>query len=431
LLNRVEAFLADLVGGLAAPGEAVARTRGRPPVLPGLLLWGGLLVCVLRRAASPLALWRPLTATGPWHFPRVAISDDAVSKRLAADGPAALERLFAEVTALLVARLDPLADRALVPWAAEVLALDETTLDPVARRLPALRGAPPGDAALLPGKLAAAFDLRRQLLRRIEHLPDPRQNERVAARGLAAGLPRGSLLVFDLGSFAFAWFDDLTDADRRWVSRLREKTSYETLHVFYQGGETRDALVWLGRHRADRAKHAVRLVRFRQGGALRRYLTNVTDPRLLPMREIARVYARRWDVEMAVNLAETHLGLHLLWSAKPAVVLVQVWAVPAIAQVVQALRVEIAGAARVDVFDVSLPLLVHYLPLYASRVSDPIGAFVADARRLRFIRPSRRARVAAPDLPPDAYRPPPLDLAVVRAPRYAQRKWGRGPQKGN
>jgi hypothetical protein len=373
-----------------------------------------------------------LTATDLWHFPRVAISDDAVYKRLASAGPAALERLFADVTALLVARLTPLADRTLVPWAREVLAIDETTLDPVARRLPSLRAVPPGDAQLLPGKLAAVFDLRRQLWRRITHLPDPQQNEKVAARDQVAGWPTDSLLVCDLGYFAFAWFDDLTDADYRWVSRLREKTSYETLHVFYQAGETLDALVWLGKHRADRAKHAVRLVQFRHGGSLRRYLTNVLDPRLLPMREIARVYARRWDIEMAVNLVKTHLGLHLLWSAKRAVILVQVWAVLIIAQVVQALRVEIAGTAQVDVFEVSLPLLVQYLPLYASRLSDPIGTFVADARRLRFIRPSRRTRIAAPDIPPDTYQPPPVDLVVVRLPRYAQRKCGsRSPKSPN
>jgi len=42
----------------------------------------------------------------------------------------------------------------------------------------------------------------------------------------------------------------------------------------------------------------VRLVQFRHGAALRRYLTNVRDPRLLPPAELARLYARRWDVEM-------------------------------------------------------------------------------------------------------------------------------------
>ena len=85
-----------------------------------------------------------------------------------------------------------------------------------------------------------------------------------------------------------------------------------SLHVFYRDGDTLDALVWLGKHRADRAKHAVRLVQFRHGATLHRYLTNVLSPRRLPLAEVARLYARRWDIEMAVNTVKTDLGLHLL-----------------------------------------------------------------------------------------------------------------------
>jgi hypothetical protein len=424
LVDRLEGFLGELVAALEPTPGAAGRNRGRPPVLPGTLLWAGLAVCVLRRATSQLDLWRLLSSQGLWHFPAVPVSDDAVYKRLEREGERAMERLFADLTALLVARLDAHADRSLAPFATEVVAIDETTLDPVARKLPALRGLPPGDARLLPGKLAGVFDVRRQLWRAIEHLPAPRQNEKVAARGLVATLAAGTLALFDLGYFAFEWFDDLTDAGLHWVSRLRDKTSHEPIHVLYEDGETLDALVWLGAHRADRAKHAVRLVQFRRGQALHRYVTNVRDPRLLPLDQIARLYARRWDIEMAVDLVKTELGLHLLWSAKQGVVLAQVWAVLAIAQVLQALRALVAAAAGVDVFEVSMPLLVRYLPQYARRGLDPVAAFVADGRRLRFIRPSRRTVIQAPAIPPEALRPPPAGLALEREPRYAHRKCG-------
>ena len=428
VVDRLEGFLGELVAALVPAAGAAGRNRGRPPVLPATLLWAGLAVCVLRRATSQLDLWRLLSGTGLWHFPAVPVSDDAVYKRLAGEGPAALERLFADLTALLLARLDGAADRTLAPFAAEVVAFDETTLDRVARKLPALRGVPPGDARLLPGKLAGVYDVRRQLWRHLEHLPDARQNEKAAARGLAAALPRGSLALVDLGYFAFAWFDDLTDAGQWWVSRLRERTSYEPIHVFFEDGETLDALVWLGAYRADRAKHAVRLVQFRQGGALRRYVTNVRDPHLLPLAEVARLYARRWDIEMAVDLVKTELGLHLLWSAKEAVVLAQVWAVLLIAQVLQALRRLVAAQASVDPFEVSMPLLVRYLPQYARRGLDPVAAFAADGPRLGFIRPSRRTTIVAPAVPPEALRPPPPGLALERAPRYAHRKCGPRPR---
>jgi hypothetical protein len=424
-LDRVEVLRCDLVTALAA-AAARPRPRRRPPILP----WSGLLGCVRRRATSQPALWRRLTTGGLWHFPRVAISDDALDKRLATDGPAPSERLFADLPARLVARRSARVDRTLVPWPSEVLAIDATAFDPVARTLPALRDVPRGDAALLPGQLAAGFALRRQLWRRIAHPADPRQNEEGAARALAAGWPATSRFVFDLSYCAFAWFDDLTDAGQGWVSRLREKTRYALIHTFYHQGDTLAALVWLGAHRADRAKRAVRLVPLRPGGTRRRDLTNVTAPRLLPMRERARVYARRGDIELAVNLVnthllvKTHLGLHLRWSAKAAVVLAQVWAVLIIARVVQAVRVEIAAAAAVDVFDVSRPLLGQYRPQYASRVSDPIAAFVADGRRVRCIRPSRRPRIDAPTVPDEADQPPPADLVVERTPRSAQRKGG-------
>jgi hypothetical protein len=421
LVDRLEGLLCELIG-LLAPVPATSRPRGRPPVLPAVLLWSALVVGILRGASAQRDIWRLLAGTGLWHFPAVPVSDDAVYKRLAHEGPAVLEGLFGAVTTLLTERLAPHADHTLAPFASAVLAIDETTLDPVARRLPSLRGLPPTDAPRLPGKLGGVFDVRCQLWRHLQHIPDAHQNEKRLARELVADLPSGSLLLFDLGYFAFPWFDELTDAAQWWVCRLRDKTSDEPIHVFYADGETLDALVWLGKHRADRAKHAVRLVQFRQGAVLHRYLTNVRDPLLLPLDQVARLYARRWDIEMAVDLVKTELGLHLLWSAKQPVVLAQVWAVLLIAQLLQALRVLIAAQAGVEPFAVSMPLLVRYLPQYAARHPDPLAAFLADATRLGFIRPSRRIAIVAPDIPPSALSPPPPDLVLVRPPRYARRR---------
>lgn len=417
-LDALETLVGDLVTALAPAEEPRSGGRGRPRVLPALALWSGLVVCVLRGCSSQRALWRLLTSKALWHYPRFALSDEAVYQRLAAGGTTVLERLFTDVAALLTDRLAPHADRSLAPFATEVVALDETTLDPVARKLPALQEVPPGDRRLLPGKLAAIYDLRRQLFRHLEHLSDPCQNEKVAARGLLDHLAVGTLVVADLGYFGF-W----------WVSKLRAKTSFEVIHAFSAEGETFDGLVWLGKHRADRAKHAVRLVQFRHGATLYRYATNAHDPLLFPLAEVARVYARRWDIEMAFNLIKTDLGLHLLWSAKTVVILQQVWAVLIIAQLLQALRLTIAAEAGVDPFEVSMPLLVAYLPQYARRGIDPVAAFVADGVALGFIRPSRRTRILAPRLADDALTAPPPNLVLLRTPRYAGRKCHRSDQE--
>lgn len=425
LLDRVEVLLTELITELA-PDLDAGSGRGRPRILPAMALWAGLTVCVLRGWSDQKGLWRLLAGTGLWHYTPFPVSDEAVYKRLAQADPSPMAELFAAVTTLLTERLTPAADRTLAPHATEVFAIDQTTLDPVARRLPHLRAVPKGDARLLPGKLAAVFDVRRQLWRRITYVVDPHQNEKVSARDLVAALPRHSLLLFDLGYFAFPWFDELTTDGFLWVSRFRDKTSVTPVHVWYQDGDTQDALIWLGAYRADKAKYAVRLVTFQQGATTHRYLTNVLNPQRLPLAEIARLYARRWDIEMAFNLVKTDLNLHLLWSAKPAVILHQVWAALLIAQVLGALRLLVAAVARVDPFDVSMPLLVRYLPQYAARGHvDPISAFAADGRRLGFIRPSRRIRIATPTIDPARWHPPPTPLPLVRTPRYAGRRCAR------
>jgi hypothetical protein len=153
---------------------------------------------------------------------------------------------------------------------------------------------------------------------------------------MLANLPPGSLIVADLGYFGFRWFDDLTDGQYWWVSRLRAGTSDEIVHTDYQDDESFDGLVWLGKHRADRAKHAVRLVQFRVGEQTHAYLTNVRDPQSFPLAEVARVYGRRWDLELAIKLVKRELGLHLLWSAKPVVIAQQVWAALCLAQILHA-----------------------------------------------------------------------------------------------
>jgi len=424
-LDLIEGFLREMVEHLE-PLESDPTGRGRPRILPALCLWVGVVVCVLRGWSSQLAVWRLLQAKGLWDYPRFPISDQAVYKRLAQGGSRPLEALFEQVSAVLRERLTALVPAPLAAFATEVVVLDETTLDKVARHLPALRGVPDGDRRLLAGKLAGVFDIRLQQWRHVEHLAPPTQNEKVAARSLLAHIQRGALILADLGYFGFAWFDQLTEEGYLWLSRLRHKTSYTVCHPFYQDGDTFDGLVWLGAYRADRARHAVRLVTFRVGETTYRYITNVLSPTQLSLAEIAALYARRWDIELAVKLIKRHLGLHLVWSGKPEVVLQQVWAVLTIAQILHALQLEIACRAGVDPFDVSLPLLVEYLPRWHD--TDFLALVVQRGRSAGFIRPSRRIRVHTPPVDLRDYHPPPHDLILVREPRYAGRRCVSDPE---
>lgn len=420
MTSQIEAFLRDAIESLESEvDEDRTGKPGRPRILSSLCLWSGLLVCVLHGFSGQLSLWRLLTVEKLWSYPRFTLSDQAIYKRLANDGTAELEALFGRISAVLHERLEPFKLEKLASFASEVVALDCTTLDKVARYLPALRELPTGDSQLLPGKLAALFDIRRQQWLRIQSIDNPNENERVTARDMVAMLPKGALILADLGYFSFAWFDHLTDQGYWWLSRLRQKTSYKVIHTYYKDNNTFDGVIWLGKYNADKASHAVRLVQFQVGTQTYRYITNVLDPQLLPMADIAKIYARRWDIEIAFKLIKRYLNLHLLWSCKTTVILQQVWAVLIISQILQSLRMEIAGRAEVDPFDVSMQLLIQYLPKLAAKGEDPIETFIKYGRQARFIRPSSRLRTEAPAIPPDLFIPLPPDLILIRKPRYA------------
>jgi len=420
-----EQFLATLLAAMA-PDDRQGKP-GRPRILPALALWGGVLVGVRRGFDRSSARGRRRSQRQLWFSPRFPISDQAVDRRRRTAGPSPLVWLVAQVRDVLTSRLAPAADPHLAPFAPAVVALDESTLDAVARRLPALHQSTAADARR-PGTLAAVCDLRRHRWRRVVHQPDPQQNEQVLARDLVADLPPGTLVVADLGYWGLAEFDHLTDQGVNWRARLRAKTSAAVRHTFSQRGDTLAARVWLGVHRADRARYAVPLVPFRTPRGLHRSVTTVLDRHPFPPAEMARVYARRWDIALAVDLVQTDRGRHLLWASQPVLVLQQGWAVRIIRQILQALRREIAGRAGVALFAVSRPLLVESLPRWMADGGDGMALLVADGRRTGCIRPCARTPVVAPHVPPDQIVPRPPGLLCHRPPRYAGRRCPPAPR---
>lgn len=245
-LGQVEEFLHHAVGMMQPTNEVAPKGPGRPRVLPSMCLWAGMLVCVLRGMGSQLELWRLLASKGLWEYPRFEITDQAVYNRLAREGTEPLRRLFGQVSALLKERLEPYEELGGVAgFAEEVVALDQSTLEKVARMLPALKEVNPKE--LVAGKIAGLFDVRAQQWRRVMHLEEANENEKVSAKEMLRGLAPGAMVLFDLGYFGFEWFDHLTDSGYHYLSRMRAKTSYEVLHIYHQDTEagTLDC-AWLG-----------------------------------------------------------------------------------------------------------------------------------------------------------------------------------------
>jgi len=391
--------------------------RGRPLHLQPGHLWLGLLWAVLEGLGGYRALTRYLATHALGHFAPVSLTDSALLQRLQQAGSAPLQDLFATLGSWVQTVLSPPACT-LAPFASHIIALDETKLDALIRRLPWQRQHQVGDPALLAGKLAALFDIRQQRWLRLHYVPDALRNCKLEVLTLLEDLPWHSLLLFDLGYFSFPFFDYLTERGYYWISRYREKTRYQLLHVYYQQGVLLDALVWLGSAHGPHAARAVRLVRFDDGRYLRLYFTNVLDPLQLPLGDIARLYARRWDIELAFLTLKELLGLQHWWSSQRALILQQIAVVLILAQVVQALRLQIAAQADCDPFDVSLPLLVAHLPHLLHAQQPPLQWVLTYGQTQHFVRPSSRYQVVAPSIPAHQLTPLPQGLTLTRKARY-------------
>ena len=323
---------------------------------------------------------------------------------------------------MLQERFEGLCDVPYAPFATEIFALDHSTLDAMLRKLKLLREVPRGALQLIPGQLATLFDIRRQLFFRVEFWEDPKRNEKHNVAHWLEVMPPGSLLLFDLGFFAFPWFDRLIEGGFHFVCRQREKTTFVLHRLLYDGPagpvHLKESLGYLGAYRADRAAHPVRLIEVSTAHGAYRYLTNVLDPALLPAAHVLQLYRRRWDIETAFKLLKSQLNLFLIWSGHQAVVMHQVFASLIIAQVVLALRNEVAQAAKASLREVSVPLLIQWVPELSRDGQDPVQTLARYGRGVGIIRPFRGRdydlpRVRLEDYALPIERPPP------RKPRYA------------
>jgi Transposase DDE domain len=389
-------------------------------------------VGMLTQAHGLRRIWRGMVSGSLGSFPLLSVTYEAVRSRLLTAGTQPLQQFFGQIrqALLLWQEQSQISALPLARFASQVVALDETSLDEVKRLTADLRSEPDKSARLRPGKLAGLFDLRTQHWVRLQFRADVPAGCNGGIWTLLAGLARGSLIVEDLGYFSFPWFDSLTEQGYFWISRVKARTSYTVHQVFYQDTPSGvlDALVWLGAYRADQAAYAVRMVQYTFGSTKYQYFTNVLDPAPLPLLEIAQLYARRWDIELAFKTLKREVGLALWWGASPELVLIPLWLALILAQVLHTLQLAIAQQAEVEPFDVSMHLLVEQLAQSRAQGGPLLRLLVERGRFLGLIRPSSRRQVWVPAIEPEHLcsrfegAPPP------RLARYAQRN-GHGPRK--
>jgi hypothetical protein len=403
--------------------ENQKRKRGKPVelTLPHLCL--ALFVGVFCGATGFTDIWRWLVTEPLGSFSKLMISDDAVRKAVQRWGPQTFANLYAHLCDALPKVKICQTTTALATFAREIVALDESTLDAIHRHRKQVRHLDRGGSGLLAGKIAGLWDIRRQRWFRLQFRADALAHCANDLQSLIKDLPLKSLILEDLGYFGFPWLDWLTDTGYYFISRLKEKTTYQLLHTYAQDQAQGylDALIWLGAYRSDRAAHAIRLIQFRKGNHIYSYITNVLDPNLLPFHEIVQLYARRWDIELIFLLLKEHFGLHIWWSSKQDLMLCQLWIALILAHLLTRLRFQVAEAASVSYFDVSIPVLMDLLRRFSQSSTPLVSRLAREGRFLKLIRSHSRIRLQIPHISIQDITPLPPDLILLRTARYAHR----------
>jgi hypothetical protein len=364
---RLEEVLLPALEGL---GGAYRQLGLRQRVLTLPVLAAAVLAMIWQQVPSVAELVR-LLAREPllWLPQALRVSEQGVNQRLRCLPATLFEHLVTAVLPELAARSKQRRQRPASPAVgrvqrhfAHLWAVDASTLEALFRKVGALRGL---DVPPLAGKLWGMLDLVTMLPAQLWTGNDPQQNEKAGCPEVLARTPKGTLLCFDMGFFAFPFFDDLTDAGIFFLTKLREKSAYTVVRSLGSGPGWRDTIIQLGVYRSNPCRHPLRLVEIRFQNTWYRYLTNVVDPALLPPADVADLYRRRWHIESAFLTVKRLLGLSYLWTGAENGVQLQLWATWLLYAVLADLCDDIADHLLVPTERISQEMVFRALYHYA------------------------------------------------------------------
>lgn len=306
--------------------QRVIRMRSRLLTLPVMV--AVMVSLVWRRLGTIAEVARVIAQDGLLWVAPLPVSEQAIAKRLDTLPARALAQVLAEVSECLHAQPPPPLP-GLEGWASVrahfpcLAAVDGSTLEAVRKKTQTLRSQ---EGVVLAGRMMVMVDAFTQ--RPLWHLytEDAAANDKRFAAEILGALPAGGLLLFDLGFFSFLWFDEFTDHQKSFVTRLRQKTAYRSTQLLSEGASSRDELITLGVYRANPCRHPLRLVSVLWQGQWYRYLTNVLDPQRLSARQVCDLYRRRWRIEDAFLLTKRVLDLAYLWKASANGIQLQLYA---------------------------------------------------------------------------------------------------------
>jgi hypothetical protein len=335
-VDDVEQRLLDVLSpSLLAPRQLERRDPRQPQRLIRMrqrLLTLPIMVAIIvslvwRRVPSVAEVQKVLTREGLLGMAPLQVSPQAITKRLDVLPAAVMRQLFAEVCTRVQAQSPPPLPQP--GWAPvrerfPLLAIvDGSTLEALRKKTEVLRERP---GLVLAGRMMVMVEAFTHRPLWQLYTEDALANDKRFAAEILAALPVGGLLVFDLGFFSFLWFDDFTDQQKGFVTRMREKTAYRTVQELSCGLYYRDQMIQVGQYRSNPCQHPLRMVSVRWQGTWYRYLTNVLDPQVLSARQVCELYRRRWRIEDAFALTKRLLDLAYVWTGSSNAVQLQIYA---------------------------------------------------------------------------------------------------------
>jgi hypothetical protein len=269
---------------------------------------------------------------------------------------------------------------------------DGSTLEALRKQLKGLTEEAP---TALGGKMMGVLDLFTRRATRTWYTEDAAANDKSFGDQMLDFIEAGSVTVFDLGFFSFPFFDKFTDQQKYFVTRLREKTAYQTVAVLSEGKLYRDEIIAMGRYRSNPCTHHVRLVSVLWGQTRYRYLTNVLDDQKLSARAVCALYRHRWRIEEAFLVTKRLLGLSYLWVGARNAVQIQVYATWLFYAVLTNVCVEVAAALAQPIERISQEMVFRSLYHYARALErgenlSLVPFLVKDAKLFSLIKQERK-----------------------------------------
>lgn len=395
--EKVEQRLSELLRPAIDGQRALYKELGlRERVLTLSVMMAIVASLVWRQSGSSSSeVARLLQREGLLWVSALMVSQQAISERLREFPPVLFLNILLHILPVLhqrwQARQRPLSP--ILAWAqarySAVWVADGSTLDALVRKVGLLRES---ETFPLAGKMMALLDLCSSLPQHLWYDEDAAAHDQRFWPQIIKALPRGALLLFDLGFTNFAIFTQLTLAHCTFITRAKSNLAFHTVCVNACTNQVRDLLGWIG---SGSTRQLIRLVKVYHRRTWYCFLTNELNPLRLPPEHIVALYRSRWRIEDAFNLVKRLLGLAYLWVGSQCGVLLQVWTTWILYAILVDLTDDVAEALNHPADGLSIEMvyrgLYHFAQAFQHGEAQDLVAYLADnAKSLGIIKRRRK-----------------------------------------